>query len=71
MAGATVYAHEGDTLDKVLYRAYAQTAVITEEALGINRGIADLGPILPQGTAVILPDPPTSSGKQETVQLWS
>lgn len=69
--GATVRAHQGDTLDLIVHRAYGRTADITEEALELNRGISALGAEIPQGTEVILPSPPTSAPEEKSeIQLW-
>lgn len=66
------HAHQGDTLEAVLYRVYGQTAAVTEQALILNPGLADQGPVLAEGTAIRLPPAPES---QETnkprIQLWT
>ena len=36
----------------------------------MNPGLADLGPILPIGLAVVLPDLPANAARVDTVQLW-
>lgn len=67
----TVRTRQGDTADALCYRVFGRTAGITEQVLELNPGLAGLGPVLPQGTAVVLPDrarPPQRTG---TVQLWS
>lgn len=63
-------AHQGDTLDALCHRVYGTTAGITERALQLNPGLAELGPILPQGTAVVLPEPATPEPVRETLHLW-
>ncbi|BCL91395.1 tail protein X [Ralstonia pseudosolanacearum] len=64
-----VRAIQGDTIDAICRRVYGRTAGVTEAALAANPGIADLGPTLPHGTELVLPDispqPPA-----QTVQLW-
>lgn len=68
----TARAHQGETLDELLYRLYGETAAITERALTLNPGLADQGPILAEGTRVILPPPDTLvDTKKPTIQLWS
>lgn len=62
-------AMQGDTLDILCQRLYGRTAGVTEAALEANPGLADLGPILPHGTVVELPDTQPQPAVQR-VQLW-
>jgi phage tail protein X len=67
----TVYAHQSDTLDALCWRELGATTGVVETVYELNRGLAALGPILPHGTPVVLPDrstitPPTLP----TIQLW-
>lgn len=64
-----VIAMQGDTVDAICHRVYGQTAGITEAVLEANLGLADLGPVLPHGTVVDLPDLPLQP-KVRRVQLW-
>ncbi|ACS85875.1 tail protein X [Musicola paradisiaca] len=64
-----IYAHQDDTLDQICYRYYGKTQGIVETLLSSNPGLADLGPLLPHGTAVELPIIQTSSTR-ESVNLW-
>ncbi|WP_107759603.1 tail protein X [Dickeya sp. Secpp 1600] len=64
-----VYAHQDDTLDVLCYRYYGRTQDVVETVMQSNPGLADLGPILPHGTAVTLPDM-NASGSQESVNIW-
>lgn len=66
----TVRSQQGDTLDRICYRAYGHTAGITEAVLEANPGLADLGPVLPSATVITLPDIATASTSTTTVQLW-
>ncbi|WPP47716.1 tail protein X [Pseudomonas sp. AN-1] len=66
---STVHAAQGDTLDAICWRHYGRTAGVVEQVLDANPGLASLGPILPHGTAVQLPDITTQQQRQ-TVQLW-
>jgi len=50
-----VRALQGDTVDAICWRELGATRGVTEAVLELNRGLADLGPILPEGTPVILP----------------
>lgn len=67
----TVRTHQGETLDQLCYRVLGTTADVTERALKMNPGLADLGPILPHGTLVKLPEEQSAPVVVNTVQLWS
>lgn len=67
-----VRAHQGETLDQLCHRVLDRTAGVTEQALQLNPGLADLGPVLPQGTLVTLPDEQTAEPPiADTIQLWT
>lgn len=67
----TVRANQGETLDLLCYRVFGRTAGVTEAALEANTGLADLGPVLPAGTLVDLPDPVDAVQPDiDIVQLW-
>ncbi|KZY95251.1 MULTISPECIES: tail protein X [unclassified Erythrobacter] len=62
---------EGDTLDLICWRELGRTAGVVEAAVAANPGIADLGPVLPMGTPVVLPDVAIAApGTRDIVQLW-
>lgn len=64
-------ASDGETLDEICWRTLGRTAVVTEQALALNPGLADLGARLPGGTLVVLPELPASAlPVRETVKLW-
>ena len=65
----TVRAIQGDTIDMLCWRHYGRTAGVVEQVLQTNPGLASLGPVLPHGTAVKLPDIPAQP-QRTTVQLW-
>jgi len=65
-----VRAHQGDTVDAICQRIYGRTAGVTEQLLELNPGLADLGPILPQGTAITLPEVVQQPQHSTVVQLW-
>lgn len=50
-----VRARQGDTLDAICWRELGATRGVVEATLELNPGLADLGPVLPEGTPVILP----------------
>ncbi|SFV32558.1 P2-like prophage tail protein X [Devosia crocina] len=50
---------EGVTLDLLLYQVHGvEGPAMLEVALGLNPGLADMGPFIPLGTTVIVPDKP-------------
>ena len=63
-------AQEGDTLDRLIYRYYGETAGLVEQALELNPQLANT-PILPMGQAVKMPDQTASVVAKDTLQLWS
>lgn len=67
-----VRANQGETLDALCQRVLGRTAGVTEAALAANPGLSDLGPVLPIGTAVNLPDVvQTTQTETALVQLWT
>lgn len=69
---ASVRSHQGDTVDALCWRELGATAGVVEAVYELNRGLADLGPILPTGTLVQLPDrsPATQTPVIPLQQLW-
>ena len=66
-----ITAQEGDTLDLICWRTFGKTAGVVEQALLENPSSGALGPVLPIGTIVVLPDiAPETSDKRVTVPLW-
>lgn len=65
-----VRAMQGDTLDAVCQRYYGRTAAVTEAVLELNRGLAELGPVLPQGTIIELPELAPPPQNNNMIQLW-
>lgn len=75
----TVTSEAAETLDALCWRALGSTVPV-EAVYAANPGLAALGPVLPIGTAVVIPDAalPNSTGSgaasapvRETIQLWS
>lgn len=64
-----VIAHQGDTVDSLCWRHLGSSAAV-EQVLDGNPGLAALGLILPEGTAVTLPDEAPVSGNTHLLQLW-
>ncbi|MBB4287646.1 tail protein X [Roseospira goensis] len=62
---------QGETVDLICRRAYGrETAENLAAVLDLNRGLAALGPVLPTGTLVRLPDPPADPPRVAVVRLW-
>lgn len=64
-----VRAQQYDTVDALCWRHYGRTQGLTEQVLQANPGLASLGPFLPHGLEVELPDV-TPATTAQTVQLW-
>ena len=68
-----VHAHQGDTLDGLIWRHAGRTAALVEATLNANPGLADLGDVLPHGTAIEIPDDvllAPSVTDLPLIQLW-
>lgn len=68
---ATYNTSEGDTLDMICWKHYGQQSGAVEAVLEANRGLADLGPVLPINTSIILPDLTAPASKEQPIRLWS
>ncbi len=60
---------DGETLDQVCYRWYGRHGM-EERVLAVNPGLADLGPELPAGTLLRLPELVASVTNPQPVRLW-
>ena len=65
-----VRANQNDTVDALCWRFYGRAAGVTEAVLEANPGLADHGPILPQGLVVNMPEAQASAPQRQMVQLW-
>ncbi|MDZ5457010.1 tail protein X [Azohydromonas lata] len=67
-----VIAQQGDTVDALCQRYLGTTSGgVVESTLELNRGLASLGPVLPEGTPVTLATPSTTTPTtSRTVSLW-
>lgn len=70
MAALTVRARQAETLDELVWRTIGGAAAAVEAVLAANRGLAGLGPALPEGTAVLIPDTNPAPEPLDLVQLW-
>ncbi len=59
-----------DELDAICWRFYGRTQGTVEAVLVVNRDLAELLPILPQGLTLELPDLPQPEAT-ETLRIWS
>ncbi|WP_442907350.1 tail protein X [Kaistia sp. MMO-174] len=60
---------QGMTVDLVCHRHYGRTRGTTERVLNENPGLAALGPFIPLGTHIWLPEI-TSTPTKTTRSLW-
>jgi phage tail protein X len=68
----TATALQGETVDEVCWRVLGYTRTVVEQVLDLNPGLAALGPRLPAGTVIALPEASSSAATQtlETISLW-
>lgn len=73
MTSATTYVTgQGEMLDAICAGFYGPEVEAAEKVLAANPGLADLGPVLPQETRIILPYiPPPPAKKLATLSLWN
>jgi phage tail protein X len=71
MAQTQVRAMQGDTVDLICWRHYGRTGRVTEAVYLANRGLAELGPILPHGLLITLPDADATQPADTTLHLWT
>ncbi|MBY5940245.1 tail protein X [Halomonas sp. DP5N14-9] len=62
---------QDETLDGLCYRVLGRTGSVTEQTLELNQGLAELGPLLPQGLLITLPNERQAAPlRADTLQLW-
>lgn len=67
----TVTAHQGETLDSLVWRILGAGSGTVEEVLELNRDIAGEGAVLAEGRVVVLPRlTVTPVQERKIVQLW-
>lgn len=64
-----VRAQQGDTVDSLCWRHLGSSAAV-EQTLEANPGLAALGPVLPNGTLLTLPDTAPPVSQTNLIQLW-
>lgn len=63
---------DGDTLESIVWKQYARRdAAAINQVLAANMGIADLGPELPAGWVVALPDLAQVKSETAVLRLWN
>ncbi len=68
---STIYVtKQGETVDLACLATYGQTRDVTEAVLDANPGLAALGPELPIGTRITMPDIDTKASAPQLVSLW-
>jgi phage tail protein X len=71
MATFAAFALQGETLDALVWRVLGAGSGVVEQALELNRDLAALGPVLPEGMPVTLPLILTAQVQErEMVKLW-
>lgn len=71
MATFTATAQQGETVDALVWRMLGAGSGIVEQVFALNRDLADIGPVLPEGHVVTLPVPTAGSvPEREIVKLW-
>jgi len=60
---------QGDTIDLICFRYYGKTAGVTEQVIEANPELVNIGPILPNGTEVYLPEQ-TATAERTMISLW-
>lgn len=69
-SGRTVVAREGDTLDALIWREASLGPSALAAVLAANRGIADLGAVLPAGTKITIPAAAPETSALPLINLW-
>jgi len=61
---------DGDTADFIAWKHYGTTdGLVVEQLLDANKGLSDMGPVLPAGVLVYLPVIDTTQ-KAQGIKLW-
>ncbi|PKP91448.1 MAG: phage tail protein [Alphaproteobacteria bacterium HGW-Alphaproteobacteria-16] len=71
MRAITVTARQGERIDELVWRATGGGPEAVEATLAANPGLAALGPALPEGREVTIPDTAPMAQAVELVQLWN
>lgn len=71
MAQIVYRTKDGDVLDAICMEFYANDVVPLPIVYNANPGLADIGPVLPAGIDIILPDLPKTAHKIPVVLPWT
>lgn len=66
----TIYSLQNDTVDAICWRNYGRSSGVVEAVLEANSHLSELGPLLPMGTKIQLPEIQTQQNKTQSIQLW-
>ena len=61
---------EGEMVDSAVHAYYGRTRGVVERVFAANPGLAALGPVLPMGTRITMPDIPRETALRKRVRLW-
>jgi phage tail protein X len=61
---------DGDMLDAICLDHYGQVTGVEEIVLAANPTLAEIGPVLPAGIIIDLPDMPSQQETVDIVRLW-
>lgn len=65
-----VIAQQGDTVDSLCWRHYGTTRGMNEAVFEANPGLAAIGPKLPIGYAVEMPEKTAQASNTNMINLW-
>ena len=60
----------GEMVDSAVHAWYGRTRGVVERVFAANPGLAALGPILPMGTRITMPEIPREMARRKRVRLW-
>ncbi len=61
---------DGDVLDAICAKHYNDTPHRVEDVIAANPGLAALGPVLPSGVIIKLPEIEDTAQERPTIRLW-
>ena len=69
-APVIITAQMGETLDALLWRIFARGSGMVEAVFSANRHLASVGPVLAEGTKVLIPVETLAPVEADIVNLW-
>ena len=70
LVGVRYRTRDGDSLDAICWKHYGRQAGAVEAVLEANPGLSEVGPVLPAGFVIGLPELPQRAREIETISLW-